>query len=87
MMKTFFSRVWGEEVPAVDCGDEVATWLSKYIFKQDSGARLAYYPSQITSRSVKTKSVHPMMKEKDGVTQRNNPIFLKDRLTVPASLE
>lgn len=69
-------KVWGEEVPAVDCGDEVATWLSKYIFKQDSGARLVYYPSQITSRSVKTKSVHPMMKEKDGAVFQDLAPFM-----------
>ncbi|CAH1957266.1 unnamed protein product [Acanthoscelides obtectus] len=32
----------GEVVNGIDCGDEAALWLSRYILEKDSGLRLAY---------------------------------------------
>lgn len=32
----------GEPVYAIDCGDEAALWLSRYILEKDSGLRLGY---------------------------------------------
>ena len=61
-------RVWGDEVTAFDCGDEVALWLSQYIFQKDSGARLAQLPyPEVSPRVVKSKPGHPWMKTTDGV--------------------
>ncbi|KAJ8933170.1 hypothetical protein NQ318_011911, partial [Aromia moschata] len=31
-----------EEVPSIDCGDEVAIWISQYILGKDRGLRIAY---------------------------------------------
>jgi len=59
-------KVWGEEVASIDCGDEIAIWLSRFLFKQETGARLAYYPSSHTSRTIKTNEVFPLMKLTDG---------------------
>lgn len=42
--------VWGETVPTVDCGDEVARWLSQYLTGKDEGYRLRFYPLDTTSR-------------------------------------
>lgn len=65
---TLYCRVWGDEVKALDCGDEAACWLSRYICKQDSGARLVYSPVRDKSpRSVKTNSALPWMTKEDGV--------------------
>ncbi|XP_046441184.1 mitochondrial amidoxime-reducing component 1-like isoform X1 [Daphnia pulex] len=60
-------RVWGDEVTAFDCGDQVSQWLSQYIFQKDTGARLAHlsYP-EVSPRVVKSKLGHPWMKPKDG---------------------
>lgn len=33
----------GEEIYAIDCGDEAALWLSRYILEKDSGLRLGYH--------------------------------------------
>jgi len=60
-------RVWGQKVSALDCGDEVAKWLSQQILNQDSGARLVYYPYSHSPRSVSTKPTLPFLKETDGV--------------------
>jgi len=59
-------RVWGQKVSALDCGDEVAKWLSQQILNQDSGARLVYYPYSHSPRSVSTKPTLPFLKETDG---------------------
>jgi len=48
--------VWNQEVDTVDCGDEVAHWLSWYILGQDSGLRLAYYPNSYPSREIREKN-------------------------------
>lgn len=42
--------VWGETVPTVDCGDEVAKWLSTYLLDKNEGYRLRFYPLDKTSR-------------------------------------
>lgn len=59
-------KVWGQQVSALDCGDEVAEWLSQQIFFQDSGARLVYYPHSYSPRPVATKATLPFLKETDG---------------------
>lgn len=48
--QTADSVVWGETVPTVDCGDEVAKWLSKYLLDEGEGYRLVFYPLDETSR-------------------------------------
>lgn len=44
--------IWGDTVPSNDCGEEVAKWLSRYVFERDSGVRLVYYPLDASSRTV-----------------------------------
>lgn len=58
--KSFQVAVWGQAVPARDCGEEVARWLSRFILQEDTGLRLVYYP---LDRSVRT------------VRQRNHNVF------------
>ncbi len=62
-------RVWGEEVSsALDCGEEAALWLSRFILKKETGARLVYYPDiKKSPRPIKTKSALPWMRNSDGV--------------------
>ncbi|XP_059490772.1 mitochondrial amidoxime-reducing component 1-like [Neocloeon triangulifer] len=49
------ATVWGQKVEVQDCGDEVAKWFSQYILKAETGCRLVYYPSDMSTRSVKPK--------------------------------
>ncbi|XP_069697211.1 mitochondrial amidoxime-reducing component 1-like isoform X1 [Periplaneta americana] len=37
---------WSEKVRTLDCGEKAASWFSKYILGNDSGARLGYYLQQ-----------------------------------------
>ncbi|XP_058814085.1 mitochondrial amidoxime-reducing component 1-like isoform X2 [Topomyia yanbarensis] len=50
------ASVWGQTVPAVDCGEEVARWLSRYILSEDFGLRLVFYPYNYSSREVREKN-------------------------------
>ena len=52
---------------ALDCGDQVAQWLSNQIFDEDSGARLVYYPYSDSPRRIKAETSLPWLKETDGV--------------------
>lgn len=38
------SMHYGEEIEVIDCGDDVAVWLSEFIYNKRSGLRLGYYP-------------------------------------------
>ncbi|XP_071643259.1 mitochondrial amidoxime-reducing component 1-like isoform X2 [Temnothorax longispinosus] len=51
--KGFRVAVWGQAVPARDCGEEVARWLSRYLLHEDTGLRLVYYPLQRPVRQVR----------------------------------
>lgn len=46
-------KVWGQAVQAVDCGEEVARWFSRYVLSEDFGLRLVFYPSCLPSREVR----------------------------------
>lgn len=55
------ATVWGETVLTVDCGDEVAAWLSTYLLDKAEGYRLKFYPLDKTSRKrngEETGSLH-----------------------------
>jgi uncharacterized protein YcbX len=48
------SSVWGTEVKGLDCGDEVAAWLTEFLSKE---CRLIYMPDDY-ERAVDTKFAH-----------------------------
>jgi uncharacterized protein YcbX len=66
-------RIFGEEVAAFDCGDQVAQWLSQYLFQKDTGARLVHlsYP-EVSPRVMKSKPAYPWMKPTDAVINYTN---------------
>ncbi|KAF5301664.1 hypothetical protein FQA39_LY19093 [Lamprigera yunnana] len=40
----FRDRMWNnEKVPTIDCGDEVAEWISTYLLGNSNGLRLGYH--------------------------------------------
>ncbi|KAJ8919366.1 hypothetical protein NQ315_016459 [Exocentrus adspersus] len=45
----------GEEIYTIDCGDEAASWFSRYILGRDSGLRLGYHDA---SRRRDLKKTH-----------------------------
>ncbi|XP_034946877.1 mitochondrial amidoxime reducing component 2-like [Chelonus insularis] len=64
--KVFKSEVWGQKVPACDCGDEIAQWLSRFILEQDTGLRLVYYPLDKSSRDIRPNNrLFPLLKSVD----------------------
>ncbi|KAK0077544.1 hypothetical protein PV325_003768 [Microctonus aethiopoides] len=60
------STVWDQPVPACDCGEDVARWLSRFLLQEDSGLRLVYYPLDVPCRDVRTKNKgFPLMENSD----------------------
>lgn len=54
--KGFRVAVWGQAVPARDCGEEVARWLSRFLLQEDAGFRLVYYPLDRPAREVRKRN-------------------------------
>ncbi|KAJ8679324.1 hypothetical protein QAD02_015111 [Eretmocerus hayati] len=64
--KRLRAAVWGQTVPACDCGEEVARWLSRFILQEDSGLRLVYYPLDRPSKSMHPKNnPFPLVETRD----------------------
>lgn len=62
------SSVWGMQVDTVDCGSEVATWMSQYILEKEFGMRLLFYPSDKSTRHFKAGNrKHDTLAPIDGV--------------------
>ncbi|XP_026468800.1 mitochondrial amidoxime-reducing component 1 [Ctenocephalides felis] len=60
------TSVWGQLVDSVDCGDEIASWLSRYILGEETGLRLVYYPKEVCERDVREKNkIFETVEEKD----------------------
>nr|CAI5852359.1 unnamed protein product [Callosobruchus analis] len=49
----------GEKIKGIDCGDEAAIWLSRYLLEKDSGLRLAY--NDCSERRDMTKTEYKLM--------------------------
>lgn len=54
--KGFRVAVWGQAVPARDCGEEPARWLSRFLLQEDIGLRLVYYPLDRPVRPVRQRN-------------------------------
>lgn len=48
-------EVSGTALDVIDCGEEAAEWLSQFIFKNNHGLRLFYYPSSRPMKPVDPK--------------------------------
>jgi len=68
--KGFRVAVWGQAVPARDCGEEAARWLSRYILQEDTGLRLVYYPLDRPVRPVRERNhkIFPLEEATDTVS-------------------
>uniref|UniRef100_A0A1Q3FYU5 Putative mosc domain-containing protein 2 mitochondrial n=1 Tax=Culex tarsalis TaxID=7177 RepID=A0A1Q3FYU5_CULTA len=51
------ASVWGQTVTAVDCGEELARWLSRFLLSEDFGLRLVFYPLANPTRPVREKNL------------------------------
>ncbi|EFN73480.1 MOSC domain-containing protein 1, mitochondrial [Camponotus floridanus] len=56
--KSFRATVWGQAVPARDCGEEVARWLSRFLLQEDAGLRLVYYPLDRPAKEMHKRNVN-----------------------------
>ncbi|XP_053684300.1 mitochondrial amidoxime-reducing component 1 [Sabethes cyaneus] len=60
------ASVWGQTVTAVDCGEEVARWLSRFLLSEDFGLRLVFYPYEHSTRVVREKNrIFPYLTPRD----------------------
>lgn len=50
------ANVWGQQVDAIDAGEEVAKWISRFILTEDTGLRLVFYPNTEPTREVREKN-------------------------------
>jgi len=48
--------VWGQSVDAIDCGDDVAKWISRFVLGEETGLWLVFYPKDFTTREVREKN-------------------------------
>ncbi|XP_064110948.1 mitochondrial amidoxime reducing component 2-like isoform X2 [Macrobrachium nipponense] len=56
--KTIDVKFQGTTVPGIDCGDEVASWLSKALYKDTKKARLVYKGDIVITRQAKKIEFH-----------------------------
>ncbi|GAB1865842.1 MOSC domain-containing protein 1, mitochondrial [Camponotus japonicus] len=56
--ESFRATVWGQAVPARDCGEEVARWLSRFLLQEDAGLRLVYYPLDRPAKEMHKRNVN-----------------------------
>ncbi|BET00368.1 cofactor sulfurase [Nesidiocoris tenuis] len=81
-------RLWTEQVPVVDCGDDVADWLKKIVFDDKTDVRLGYWPGDHVRRDIphlvaKYNSVFPEMKnEFTGAYSDLGPYLLLNEASV-----
>lgn len=47
------SSLWQQPIPTVDCGNEVASWLSRFILDTESGLRLVFFPYEKSKKNFK----------------------------------
>lgn len=51
------ANVWSQQVSAVDAGEEVARWLSRFLLSEDFGLRLVFYYPTKPTRGVRPNKV------------------------------
>lgn len=49
---TAITTIWQQPVTSIDCGEDVAMWLSRFIIGEDIGLRLVFYPDSKPTRPV-----------------------------------
>ncbi|KFB41953.1 AGAP000699-PB-like protein [Anopheles sinensis] len=60
------ASVWDQPVSAVDCGEEAARWLSRFLLSEDFGLRLVFYPHDQPTRPVREKNrIHALLTARD----------------------
>lgn len=77
--ETGLTSVWGQGVRTVDVGEEVATWISRFILGEDTGLRLMFYPADFPSREVRDKNkAFEGLKEADVVSIHSHFVYLME---------
>lgn len=67
------ASVWQQPVKAIDCGEEVAKWLSRFICSEDIGLRLVFYPATEPSRDIRPKNLKFETMTKPDVVSARRP--------------
>lgn len=49
--------IYGHDIQVVDCGNEVAAWISQCILGKESGLRLTFYPNEKPMRQFKAQNI------------------------------
>ena len=75
MFVSTYCSVFGGDIKGVDCGDETAAWLRKFLKKEDEDFRLLQYAPGIKMRNCADELVgtyQTVAKETDNVNMLNN---------------
>ncbi|XP_058064321.1 mitochondrial amidoxime-reducing component 1 isoform X1 [Anopheles bellator] len=60
------ASVWDQPVSTIDCGEEVARWLSRFLLSEDFGLRLVLYPHDSPTRPVRPNNrIHALLTARD----------------------
>lgn len=66
------ASIWRQPVSTIDCGEEVAKWLSRFICSEDVGLRLVFYSHTEPTRVYLEKNTpYDQMTAGDMVNMRN----------------
>lgn len=61
--------IWNQTIDAIDCGEDVGRWLSRFILSEDFGLRLVFYPGDLPTRNVREKyKIFELSSPEDTVT-------------------
>ncbi|XP_063878249.1 mitochondrial amidoxime-reducing component 1-like isoform X1 [Scylla paramamosain] len=84
--KVMDSKIWGEPVRGVDCGDEVAEWLSNVLYKGKEEVRLIYKADVMERRPPRRLTYYdfPQIRDTDTLYYADTSAFL---ITSQSSLE
>lgn len=68
LLDSFCSGHRSEKIYAIDCGEEAAAWISRYILEKDFGLRLGYndgtHRRDITNTHVPLLRLYPNLSNK-----------------------
>lgn len=84
--KVIHSKIWGEPVRGVDCGDETAEWLSKVLYQGKEEVRLIYKADVMKRRPPRRLTYYdfPQIRDTDTLYYADTSAFL---VTSQSSLE
>ncbi|XP_042860212.1 mitochondrial amidoxime reducing component 2-like [Penaeus japonicus] len=79
------ARMWGKDVKGIDCGDEVAEWLTRVLFDAATRVRLLYKGGVMEHRAANPPQyfLFPQFQKTDRTHEYSNPHSRSHKSTTP----